>query len=168
MRLNFTPFVDLFSILAVGLLVIMTVTAGTDVVSTEAGPSSQAIVKFYSGVPQRIVGQQAGVAMESMLRIAPYYLLGGEEVARGSLPALVREEVHPDSVEVVLRGAVDDIEVGFRVVEIRDPRVLDEEFATQIVKIYRGIERRECRQRMGQWRDPVVCVGRSCVRGCDG
>ena len=167
MRLNFTPFVDLFSILAVGLLIIMSVTSGTDVVpQTDA---DAVVIQFYPGVPRDMVVE--GETEMEMVRIAPYYVVGGSEVPPGSLPAAVGERVLDDSLEVWIVGSVDalNLEVGFRVMEVRDPRLLGRELSTRIEKVYRG-EVREwpCPQTVGRWREPSVCVGSDCLRRCEG
>ena len=157
MRLNFTPFVDLFSILAVGLLIIMSVTSGTDV--ARSGDTEGVMIRFFPGVEP---------PMETRLRISPYYVLNDVEKAPGALPGVVvGEEVAADHVLVWLVGSLEDMEVGFRVTEVVDTGLLGAELDGRIEKRYRETQTRACSQTIGSWRDPVVCVGRDCLRGCE-
>lgn len=159
MRLNLAPFVDLFSILAIGLFLLMVVTTGTE--KPEPDVSDIVIVKLFpnlfgSGSTERF--------FQSMVDIQPYYLRGDVEVSREELSVLVITRQEPDRVEVMVRGRTGELGVGFRVAEVRDVEVLYDEVDMEIVRIRPGEHvARRCRQRLGLWRDPVVCVGDSCA-----
>ena len=161
MRLNFTPFVDLFSILAIGLLLIMTATSGTDVVESGSETDDVAILRFYFG---------SDIDVGSDVDVDPYYLQSGVEVSRGNLDVFIQENYdEPNIIEIVIRGAtsvLSELSVGFRIAEVRNPGVLWEVLEPQIVKIWRGQMRNTCSpRRLGEWRDPVVCFGaESCFR----
>ena len=158
MKLNFTPFVDLFSILAIGLLLIMTMTSGTDSPQTESRLSTT-IIRFYLRVP---------VPMATIARVRPYCLRAGVEVACSDMQAsVVANFSAPDYIELLIRGAEADgnLAVGFRVVEVVDADEIYEMFDTWIVSAGAVSMELACRQRMGFWRDPVVCLdgGQSCT-----
>lgn len=162
MKLNLAPFVDLFSILAIGLFLLMVVTTGTD--KPEPDASDIVVVKLVpvlSGESQTIGNRRS---FQALIRIEPYYLRGGVEITRGDLPVLAVTRQEPDRVEVMIRGRTEELGVGFRVTEVRGMEVLYNEINMDIVRIRPGEHTsRRCRQTLGRWRDPVVCVGESCA-----
>lgn len=133
MKLNLAPFVDLFSILAIGLFLLMVVTTGTD--KPEPDASDIIVVKLVpvlSGESQ-VIGNRR--SFQALIRIEPYYLRSGVEIARGDLPVLAVTRQEPDRVEVMIRGRTEELGVGFRVAEIRDMEVLYNEIDMDIVRI---------------------------------
>ena len=158
MKLNFTPFVDLFSILSIGLLLIMTMTSGTDVERREARRS---VV---------IIRLQVGAMVGTGARIEPYLLRGNEEVSGSEVGADFQVDREADYIEIAVRGNPGpDLWVGFRVVSGVDAEVIGDDRDTQLIKIGGGGGMLACSQTMGSWRDPVACVGgdESCFR-CGG
>ena len=156
MRLNFTPFVDLFSILAIGLLLVMTMTAGTDLEQPEVGSQPVTVIRLY--VPEK---------MAAMAEVQPYFLKGESEVERWEIGANIVVDREERYIQVSVQGEAEaDARVGFRVVGVTDPGVIGEELYTTVVRIGESAETRGCRQRVGAWRDPVVCVSdfAPCVR----
>lgn len=156
MRPNLTPFVDLFSILAIGLLIIMSVTSGTEKPVLEN--VDYTIVQFYLGRPPDLDAERLGVPMDSLVRVEPYFLVAGREVLRGDLA--VRVDVHrqPDSIQVMARGFQDGLAVGFRIAEILDPVVLLRRYDTKILKISGEHDVETQSRTLGAWLDPVACM----------
>lgn len=160
MRPNLTPFVDLFSILAIGLLIIMSVSSGTE--KPEREQMDYTIVQLYLGRPDDLEALRPGVPMAALLRIEPYFLVDGKESPAVDLAVDVDVRQRPEAVEVMIRGRQDGLSVGFRVAEILDPVVLLRRFETKTLKISGGHHVEKKTRLVGLWVDPVVCIHQPC------
>lgn len=157
---NLAPFIDLFSILAIGLLVLMTVTAGTDK-PIDKKPS-YTIVKLYLTKPKEFEIEFPGIPREKFIKIDPYYLLNGNEVPVESLSVTTTVNREPDAITVMIIGNPENISVGFRVTDIVMKKILMKSFGTEIVAISNNStnegknEEKISAATVGMWIDPII------------
>lgn len=170
MRANFTPFLDLFSILAIGLLLVMITTAGTDApgdgqtgsdgeaVPTGPSPATPVQVWFYL--------DDSGEAMPA-IKIVPYFLMDGVKVDR---PDDVIVEHRNDAVVVRFRGGPGaGLSVGFAVAAVRDVDAIGRDVNFTLVRVGGGAPgTQRCISTVGSWREPTVPVGDGAGLSCGG
>lgn len=164
LKINLAPFVDLFSILAVGLLVIMSVSSGTDQPIQDR--PNYTIVRFYLGLPEAIQTVSGPVAMDNLAMVSPFFLRNCQEVSRYDIGVTVDISRSPNYMEIMLQGEPSQLAVGFRVSEIIDPAVIGMTFDSSILFLGgESAEPIETTNVMGHWREPIVDIaGASC--GC--
>ena len=182
MRANFTPFVDLFSILAIGLLLVMTMTAGTDrrggerseddggAVSTEEADSPFAATAADGPSRARPVlvwlyFDDSEEAMRMMV-VEPYFLRDGVEAERPDDVVVTPRE---EGVEVLfLSDPGAGLSVGFRVAAVRDMDAIGRRFDFTVVRAGESPGTVSCHSRVGMWREPEVSVGAGTDPSCGG
>ncbi len=157
MRLNLTPFIDLFSILSIGMLVVMAVASGSE--APETIKPSYSIVVFYLGNPS---GHE-GSSMHSIANIEPYYIVNGVVREVNGLAVSIDLQRSGNSITIMIRGKQDNLSVGFKVVKLFDQSVLLKKTQVRIVSITSGGSKVGAKQLekslvFGRWNDPVVNV----------
>lgn len=161
MKTNLAPFIDLFSILAIGLLVIMSVTSGTDKPSRVR--PSYTVIMLYLGKPASIEKRFPGIAMDELLKIDPYFIMDGKEVPISSLNVTADVAREPGNITVLIIGDTDGLSIGFRVVEVVNPYTIFEEFDVAVLATGNSAQKGGKdgvveKLRVGNWVDPVVSI----------
>ena len=157
---NLAPFVDLFSILAIGLLVLMSVTSGTE--KPETKKPSYTVVMLYLKKPDKLEKAYPGVSREEFIRIEPYFVYRGKEAPKESLSITSTTSYGPDSITVMLLGKTKDLSVGFRVKEIKKKEILFMEFGANIVATSNKSQNNVANGKqsksvtVGMWVDPFI------------
>ncbi len=159
MKANLAPFIDLFSILAIGLMVIMSVTSGTEKPSRKSPKYS--VVLLYVGKPDSIENEYPGIPISSLLRIEPYFLVEGKETSVSALDATVDVIREPGNITVLLMGEVNKMAVGFRIAEIVNQKTIFQDFDITVLSTSNSTEAKNHAGKIetikvGSWVDPVV------------
>lgn len=177
MQINFTPFLDLFSILAIGLLVVMITTAGTDMAGggrsesdSEAVPTAETDSARAAQEPARAAPVLVGLYPDdsealAMMEIEPYFLEDGVEVDRPDNVLVARRS---DGVEVVFRSGPGALSVGFAVAAVREVAAIGRDVRFTLTRVGGGTpETQRCVSTVGSWREPTVPVDGAGLR-CGG
>lgn len=154
MRANQTVYLDLFSILATGIFVIMNTVTGPDNPDNSSRPN-YTIVRAFFGVSSTINQIEGNPAFSDVVAIEPFFLVEGKEVSVSELPYPVDIGNTIEGIQVMIRGSISDGSVGFRVQEVRDVRVIGE-VAEYKILIVGSEATSEGTYEIGKWTDPTI------------
>lgn len=154
MKPNQTIYLDLFSILATGIFVIMNTVTGPDNPSTSARPN-YTIVRAFFGVSDTLSKLPGNPVFVDLVRLEPFFVVGGKEVDRADLSGPIDIASTIEGMQIMIRGDLGKAAIGFRIAEIVDRRSLGEtgEFKIQIVGKSDAIEGV---YQIGYWSDPII------------
>lgn len=154
-ELNIAPLVDLFSILAIGLLVILTVTAGTE--SPNRDGSTITVVKFWLNKPATYSETLRRAPSSSIVKLEPYFIEGNVELEVDEIEQDVRVTQNNDSLTVMILGDPNELKLGIRVSSVVQTEALwHNHDATYLITGSTYAKDEISGLKMGSWNDPVI------------
>ena len=157
MKLSLMPFIDMFSILSIGFLILLSIASGTPGPDTSGSENaSYAIVRI--ALPELT---REGVPASKRIHLDPYFVKHGANLVY--FDEYYTKRVH-DGLEVLIWGDVAETSIAIRVKAVIDPLLYGEtgklimqlissqEDAAQVEQTYA--------YHIGNWIDPVLDLSR--------
>ncbi|MCB1469981.1 MAG: hypothetical protein KDK08_23175 [Rhizobiaceae bacterium] len=154
MKVNQTVYLDLFSILATGVFVIMNTVTGPDNPDSSSRPE-YTIVRAFFGISSTLRQLESNPVFSDIVVVDPFFLIDGKEVSISEMPVPVDVGRTIEGIQVMIRGKVSNGAVGFRLRSILDIRAIGETAEFKII-IVGGRSPVEGIYEIGKWTDPVI------------
>lgn len=153
MRLNVAPFIDIFSILSLGFLVLMSITSETPDREGEVHEGRTHLMVQVS--LQWSDSDLFDIPLEELVHLEPYFTRNDASIEKWDFDGYHIENTF-DGMEIYIWGDVDKSSFAIRVKKVVDRRMYGKTGKLNIQPIsYQG---EQYDFRIGNWNDPVLAL----------
>ena len=155
MKFNVTPFIDIFSILSIGFLVLMSITSETPDREGEAHEGRTHLMVQVS--LQWSDSDLPDIPLERLIHLEPYFIRNDAILEKWDFDGYHLENTS-DGTEIYIWGNVNKASVAIRVKKVVDRRVYGKTGKIVIQSVSSQGDRTTYDFRIGNWNDPVLAL----------